>query len=191
MRLKTTIVVLILGAIVGVVFSGALASFVQYSNKMEFCISCHEMESTVYQEFKETPHYANASGVRAKCSDCHVPHGNWIATLATKVLKTKELYYHAVGKLDTPEKFEANRLEMAESVWASMKASDSRECRNCHVREAMLIDKQRKRAQVKHREAKDEGKTCIDCHKGIAHKPVHEKETEKEGEESGEGSFTM
>jgi nitrate/TMAO reductase-like tetraheme cytochrome c subunit len=50
-----------------------------------------------------------------------------------------------------------------------MKASDSRECRNCHTWEAMDPHKQTARAQEKMAEGQKEGKTCIDCHKGIAH----------------------
>jgi len=179
---KRTIIVLIIGAALGVIFSGTFASFVQYSNTMEFCISCHEMRDTVYEEFKETTHYMNQSGVRAVCADCHVPHGNWLATLAVKVRATKELVYHTTGILNTPEQLDAKRLELAQGVWAKMKASDSRECRNCHVREAMILTSQKKRARVKHEEAEKEAKTCIDCHKGIAHKPVHEELEKGEGE---------
>ena len=53
------------GLLIGMVLSGAFASFVQYSNTQAFCISCHEMESTVYQEYKETSHYRKPAGVRA------------------------------------------------------------------------------------------------------------------------------
>ncbi|NIR32308.1 MAG: hypothetical protein GWN84_24010 [Gammaproteobacteria bacterium] len=185
---KGAILVFLLGGLAGVVFSGAFASFVQYSNTMEFCISCHVMEATVYQELKKTKHYENQSGVRAKCADCHVPHGNWVATLVRKVRATKELWYNTTGLVNTPEELEAKRLELAESVWASMQANDSRECRNCHTREAMNIAAQTKRAQVKHEEARDEGKTCIDCHKGLVHKPVHE---ELEEEEPPPEDFTL
>ena len=53
-----------------------------------------------------------------------------------------------------------------------MKANDSRECRNCHALESMELSKQDKSAQKKHTlERKlQKGETCIDCHKGIAHK---------------------
>jgi len=34
-------------------------------------------------------------------------------------------------------------------------------------------DKQKDRSVVKHEGAIEDGKTCIECHKGIAHKPVH------------------
>jgi hypothetical protein len=62
---------------------------------------------------------------------------------------------------------------MAKRVWAHMKESDSKECRNCHKFEKMDTTKQKDRSVVKHEGAREDGKTCIDCHKGIAHKPVH------------------
>ena len=70
----------------------------------------------------------------------------------------------------TKEKFEAYRYEMARRVWTSMKETDSRECRNCHGREAMSKDLQSAKAQARHAKGVAEGKTCIDCHFGIAHK---------------------
>lgn len=185
---KGAIALLVVGAIGGLVFSGAFASFVQYSNTMEFCISCHEMRSTVYQELKESKHYKNPMGVRAKCSDCHVPHTSWIATVGRKIVATRELYFHLVGAVDTKEKFEAKRLELAQEVWAEMKASDSETCRSCHKWDAMDLAAQRTSARVQHESAIKEGKTCIDCHKGLVHKDVS-KELEKE--KAGPGNFTL
>ena len=51
-----------------------------------------------------------------------------------------------------------------------MQASDSRECRNCHSYEAMDFHKQSPRGAEKMQAAMEKGKTCIECHKGIAHK---------------------
>lgn len=181
---------IVVGGILGVIASGAFASFVQYTNTLDFCISCHEMESTVYQEYKETPHFRSASGVRPACSNCHVPHDNWLLTVWFKVKATKELFAHLTGEIDTREKFEAKRLEMAQNVWAIMKASDSRECRGCHKVEAWDLDAQRTRARVQHEDAMTSGETCIDCHKGIAHKPIH-KELEKSKEEEDGGGFMI
>ena len=59
---------------------------------------------------------------------------------------------------------------MAKNVWKKMKASDSRECRNCHAFEYMDFALQETRAGSEHQRAIDEGMTCIDCHQGIAHK---------------------
>jgi cytochrome c-type protein NapC len=50
-----------------------------------------------------------------------------------------------------------------------MKETDSRECRNCHNFDFMDFTVQENRASKRHAEAIDSGKTCIDCHKGIAH----------------------
>jgi cytochrome c-type protein NapC len=82
-----------------------------------------------------------------------------------------------MGTIDTKEKFEAKRLELAEHEWARMKGSDSRECRNCHSFDGMDTEKQKLRGSKMHKIAQDEKKTCIDCHKGIAHhKPKGMKE---------------
>ena len=159
----------IVGAVGGVIFWGGFNTFMEHTNTLEFCVSCHEMEQTVYQEYKKTNHYTNRTGVRVICSDCHVPK-DWTAKLVRKVRATNELFHKLIGTIDTPEKFEANRLAMAERVWASMESSDSRECRNCHSFQAMNLDVQGRRPQKKHTEAMEDGKTCIECHKGVAHK---------------------
>ncbi|MDH5730267.1 MAG: NapC/NirT family cytochrome c, partial [Gammaproteobacteria bacterium] len=87
---------------------------------------------------------------------------------------------HLLGTIDTEEKFEARRKIMAERVWENMQANNSRECRNCHDFSAMIISEQRKRAGKQHNQAQQDGDTCIDCHKGIAHKAVHETELKQE-----------
>jgi len=161
--------IFIFGGFAGIIFWGGFNTAMEYTNTMEFCISCHEMRSTVYQEYKKTVHFKNASGVQAVCSDCHVPKA-WTPKLIRKIQATNELYHKAVGTISTPEKFEAKRLELAERVWASMKASDSRECRNCHSYENMDFHKQSRRSAEKMQEGIKEGKTCIECHQGIAHK---------------------
>jgi len=157
----------------GVIAAGAFAATIQHTNRVAFCIGCHEMESTVYQEYRQTIHYSNRSGVQASCADCHVPHHNIFATIWRKVQATNEVLHHVLGTIDTPEKFEARRLQLARHVWATMKASDSRECRNCHNFAAMNLTLQRNRSARMHQSAQEAGETCIDCHKGIAHKPVH------------------
>jgi len=161
--------ILIAGGLCGVVFWGAFNTFMEFTNTEDFCLSCHEMRDNVGQEWKQSAHYRNASGVRAICSDCHVPK-DWTAKLIRKIHATSELYHHFAGTIGTPEKFEAKRPELAERVWAAMKATDSRECRNCHSYDAMDFHKQSLRAQEKMQEGLDQGKTCIECHTGIAHK---------------------
>ena len=157
-----------IGGAGGVVAWGGFNTFMEHTNTLEFCISCHEMKSTVYEEYKTSVHFTNASGVRAVCSDCHVPK-EWTAKLIRKIQATGELYHHLVGTIDTAEKFAQERRRLAEHVWATMKSNDSRECRNCHSFQSMDFHKQTARASEKMQEAMNTGQTCIDCHKGIAH----------------------
>ena len=58
---------------------------------------------------------------------------------------------------------------VANRVWAKMEASDSRECRSCHEFGTMDLSEQDRMARKRHSAAMDEGQTCIDCHKGVAH----------------------
>jgi nitrate/TMAO reductase-like tetraheme cytochrome c subunit len=140
------------------------------TNTEGFCTdSCHEMTDNVAKEFVGTSHDRNHSGVRATCSDCHVPKP-FIPKMIRKVKASLEVYHHILGTLDTPEKFENNRLRMANNVWREMKGNNSRECRNCHKVEEMALDQQHEKAAEFHRVAFAEGKYCSDCHKGIAHK---------------------
>ena len=159
---------LALGFFAGILFWGGFHTGLELTNTQPFCISCHEMRDNVYAEYKDTIHYRNRTGVQAICSDCHVPR-TWAYKVKRKLQASQELYGHFTGYVDTKEKFEAHRMEMATREWARMKASDSRECRNCHSWEAMATAKQRPRAQSEHARAQKEGGTCIDCHKGIAH----------------------
>jgi cytochrome c-type protein NapC len=90
-----------------------------------------------------------------------------------KLMAARDVIGKITGVVDTPEKFEAHRLEMAKRVWDRMKSRDSKECRNCHNFATMDPDKQKARSQIKHEEAQEDNITCIECHKGIAHKPIH------------------
>jgi cytochrome c-type protein NapC len=175
---------MIIGAVIGIVFWGGFNTAMEATNTMAFCTSCHEMRDTVYVEYKETIHYANPSGVRATCSDCHVPDP-WVHKVRRKIVATSEVWHKLRGTINTPEKFEARRLVLAERVWDTMRRTDSRECRNCHAWDAMNTDAQALRAKRQHEEAMEEGETCIDCHQGIAH---HKPEIEPE---PGEIDFTF
>ena len=62
--------------------------------------------------------------------------------------------HHLLGTIDTPQKFEAHRLEMAERVWTSMKQNDSRECRHCHDVTAMDQQQQGRTAQKQHQSSR-------------------------------------
>ncbi len=159
---------LIVGVVMGVVGWGGFNWAMEMTNTETFCVSCHEMRDNVYEEYKETIHYNNRTGVRATCPDCHVPKG-WIHKLIRKVQASNELYHKFLGTIDTREKFESKRLELAKNVWAAMESTDSRECKNCHSFEFMDMTKQERRSKKRHAKAQTKGQTCIACHKGIAH----------------------
>jgi cytochrome c-type protein NapC len=159
---------LIGGFVAGVIFWGGFNTAMEATNTEAFCISCHEMEENVYQEYQETIHYANRTGVRATCPDCHVPKP-WIHKMVRKIQASNEVFHKILGTIDTPEKFEAKRLKLAQNVWKAMKDTDSRECRNCHDYDSMDFAEQQRRAVARHSKGIEEGQTCIDCHKGIAH----------------------
>ncbi|CAG4888217.1 cytochrome c3 family protein [Paraburkholderia saeva] len=157
------------GFVAGVVFWGAFNTALEFTSTEAFCTGCHEMRDNTFAELKSTIHYTNRSGVRAKCSDCHVPH-NWTDKIARKMQASKEVWAKVFGSVDTREKFLDKRLELAEHEWTRMKANDSLECRNCHSFESMDFTRQSVRAQNAHQTYLATGeKTCIDCHKGIAH----------------------
>ena len=180
--LGTTLGAALFFMIVGVIFWGGFNTAMEVTNTLDFCISCHEMEENVYQEYKKTIHYTNRSGVRATCSDCHVPRP-WIHKVVRKIQASNELLHKMLGTIDTPEKFNAERLHLAKNVWKAMKSTDSRECRNCHNFDSMKPEDQKKRSRKQHATAMEDGNTCIDCHKGIAHSKVHDQLSEEELEE--------
>ncbi len=159
----------LLGGIVGIVLLAVFLGELHYSASEKFCISCHEMEDNVYMEYKDTAHYMNKSGVRATCTDCHLSN-NLVEKVGRKVKAVNEVIQHFSGTIDTREKFIDHRLKLAERVWAEMKATDSRECRSCHTEENMDYTKQSSRAMAQHLQGEAENKTCIDCHKGLAHR---------------------
>jgi len=177
--LGTTLGAALFFMIVGVIFWGGFNTAMEATNTLDFCISCHEMEENVYREYTKTVHYTNRSGVRATCSDCHVPDP-WVHKVVRKVQASNEILHKVLGSIDTPEKFDAKRLQLARNVWKAMKETDSRECRNCHDFNSMNPEDQKKRSRKQHINGMQAGNTCIDCHKGIAHSKVHDQLTDEE-----------
>lgn len=158
------------GFVAGIVFWGGFNTVLEATNTETFCISCHEMKTNVFEELQQTIHYTNRSGVRATCPDCHVPH-EWTHKIARKMQASKEVWGHLFGTISTREKFLNERRHLAEREWERMKANDSLECRNCHSAVSMDVSKQNPRAAQMHEKFLFTGqRTCIDCHKGIAHR---------------------
>ena len=155
----------------GVVGWASFDATLHYTNSYAFCTSCHEMSDNMQPEYERSVHFKNASGVRAICSDCHVPRAFFPKMKAKMAATVNELPKWAMGTLRPKEKFAAVRVEMAHDVLAKMKATDSRECRNCHSPASMDREAQDASAGKKHDPERmlARGETCIDCHKAVGH----------------------
>ena len=162
--------VLAVGLVGGLIIFASAGTFMTYANSENFCTNaCHEMTSTVAVEYKGTIHDTNRTGVRATCNDCHVPHG-YITNYLAKLGLFNDYWGHFVtGSINTKEKFEAKRPELAKRVWVNMKSNDSRECRRCHTAAKMDPERQTDKAKVRHEKGRNQGLTCIECHFAISH----------------------
>ncbi len=160
----------------GIIFSAAFSAALEYTNTTEFCTSCHTMQVNL-TELQDTVHWKGRTGVHAGCADCHVPK-EFFPKMKAKILAAKDVWHEIMGTIDTPEKYEAHRWDMANRVWDKMRATDSRECRNCHEFAHMDFSEQDRVAAKKHERAIERGDTCIDCHTGIAHEEPEEPEEE-------------
>ncbi|MCD1124984.1 NapC/NirT family cytochrome c [Jinshanibacter sp. LJY008] len=159
--------ILVIGIILGAVLLGGSAYVMHKTSDTAFCVSCHTMQQPL-AEYQGSVHFQNTKGIRAECSDCHVPHQP-VDYLLTKVAALKDVYGEMTGKIDTPEKYNAHKLEMAQKVWKEFEANNSATCRSCHSFDAMDIIAQTPEARMQHPVAIKEGQTCISCHKGVAH----------------------
>jgi len=138
------------------------------TNQEEFCLGCHTMRDNMLPELQKTVHWSNRSGVRARCADCHVPHG-FTDKIARKMQASREVWGQLIGTIGTREKFEGHRIVLARREWERMTANNSRECRNCHDYKDMDINLMRPTSRVAMRAAAERDQSCISCHKGIAH----------------------
>lgn len=157
----------IAGTFAGVAGGIGFDTVLGHTSTTEFCLSCHEMR-ILQVELSKTVHFKNRSGVRVGCGDCHVPRKQPDKLIA-KFFALDDIYGHFMGAIDSPEKFEARRMEMAEKVWASMREDGAAACKTCHSFDAMAFEAQSERPRRKHTQAFRNGETCIDCHKGVAH----------------------
>ena len=155
------------GAVIGALGLLGFDAVMHATSTDQFCTSCHEMDIPRAQ-LEKTSHFANASGVAAGCADCHVPR-EFGPKMIRKIEAAREVWGSLTGIIDTPEKYEAHAPAMKEREIARLRKNDSQECRNCHEASRMLVAVQSSKAQKYHGAMERRGKTCIDCHAGIAH----------------------
>jgi len=165
----SVLALLIVGLLIGA--GGVIATqvMVAATGTNEFCGgACHSMQ-WVAQEYKQSGHFANRTGVSAGCHDCHIPH-RYPALLFYKAKAgIKDAIGEVRGVISTQEKFEKERTRMAQHVWAEFKANNSENCRTCHVFNKDIVAKQKEFVRPMHEQFLAGAMTCIDCHKGIAH----------------------
>jgi cytochrome c-type protein NapC len=164
----SVLALLAIGLVLGVAGVIAFDVSMHATSTEKFCISCHEMEANPYAQLQKTSHFNNATGVRPTCSDCHLPK-EFVPKMIRKVEAAREVWGTMTGIINTPEKYAAHAPAMKQREIARLKANDSQECRNCHETERMLFAMQSSKAQKYHQGIQNNGKTCIDCHAGIAH----------------------
>ena len=171
----------------GAIALGTTNYVLHKTSSTEFCYSCHSHDAFIKPEYEASSHFINTAGVRAGCADCHLPHDNWFELVWTKAVVSLDIIPEMMGKLDTAEKYEAHRAEMAESVWRQFKDNDSKFCHSCHNIDAMDLEAQGRSTARRHTSAAEKGETCIDCHYGIVHQEPEDAEgiLERINEENG------
>jgi nitrate/TMAO reductase-like tetraheme cytochrome c subunit len=153
----------------GALALGAVDWTLEATSTNGFCYTCHSHATFIRPDYEASSHFANASGVRAGCADCHLPHDNVLETAGAKLAASVDAIAEWRGELATQEKYDGRRTELAEKVWREFEANDSRFCRSCHERDAMAATLQSPAASRMHARARETGRTCIACHKGIVH----------------------
>jgi len=163
------------GVVIGAVSVIGTQVAVAVTGTDEFCgNACHSHQKFVYPEHKTSVHYANRTGVRAMCTDCHVPHTYPAKLIYKAKAGIVDAYAEVRGTIATQEKFDKERWRLANHVWEEMRADNSANCRSCHDDKAMDSTKQSEAAVKQHKKFRDGKATCIDCHTGVAHKEPEE-----------------
>ena len=162
----------LLGIVSGAIGFSAFEVVIHETSTDEFCLACHDRDIglEMSRELHGAVHDNNGVGLAVGCADCHLPKAFWPKVVAKTRAGVKDVYHHVLGTIDTPEKFEAHRMHMASLTWTAMNENDSRECRSCHDQASWNLTAQSEKARRYHQPSLMNGKTCIDCHKGIAHK---------------------
>ena len=170
---RHVLIALVLGGLAGIAFMVFLIEFDHYTSSEAFCTTCHSMEIAA-EPYRKSSHYLPESGVRASCGDCHVSPGVFAATW-DHCIGGKDLFHQIFGaNYDDPV---INALHLPEAAFSArewFRRNDSHTCRRCHEQEA-IVGKRADTLQIHLDET--EGKTCVDCHINIVHRPVPEQET--------------
>jgi nitrate/TMAO reductase-like tetraheme cytochrome c subunit len=163
------VVLITVGLVIGVAGVIGTQVMVAATGSNEFCGgACHSMQ-WVAQEYRQSVHFANRTGVRAACHDCHIPHEYPRLLWYKAKAGLNDAIQEARGVISTEDKFKKERTRLAKHVWAEYKDTNSANCQHCHAFDADIVAKQKDFVQPMHQQFLAGTATCVDCHKGIAH----------------------
>jgi nitrate/TMAO reductase-like tetraheme cytochrome c subunit len=165
----SVLALLIAGVVIGSVAVIGTQVMVTATGTNEFCGgACHSM-TWVAQEYKQSVHFANRTGVQAGCHDCHIPHAYPQLLWYKAKAGIHDAIAEASGVISTEEKFKKERLRLAKMVWAEFKETNSANCQHCHAFTPEIVAKQKEFVRPMHEMVLKKESTCIDCHKGVGH----------------------
>ena len=152
--------------VLGILFSLVMAEGVHATGDVDFCESCHVMEPMVEAYWEDIHGGKNEHGIRAACTDCHLPHDSVLNYLVVKVISgMKDLrgnFLRDPDKIDWQERREHREHFTYDSG-----------CMGCHreLKNATMSDP---KAFKPHRDyfSGISDATCISCHENVGHKDL-------------------
>jgi len=164
---------LVVGIVVGVVGYFATQQTLHATSSDAFCMTCHSNHS-LKDEVLASAHGGGKSGIVVECQQCHLPQEPF-QYLIKKIIVSKDVIgFLTIDGFNTQEWLDANRKEQADHARDFLRSIDSSTCQNCHKRiyedQPETMKKMAKRMHSNNfKKTEDKRKTCIDCHKGVAH----------------------
>lgn len=119
--------------------TGGTKALLAYTDRPEYCLSCHVMEQS-YETWFHSSHREWAT-----CSDCHVPHQNLAAKLTGKAIDgMRDLYIFYTNQVPEPIRLSARGGRTVKE-----------NCLRCH---GTLMEN-----------VNTENRNCWDCHRSVPH----------------------
>ncbi|WP_028116159.1 NapC/NirT family cytochrome c [Ferrimonas senticii] len=161
------------GLVIGALGFWGTQNVLHATSSDAFCMTCHSNHS-LKDEVMASAHGNNAMGITVQCQDCHLPPGQ-IDYLVRKIIVSKDIIgYLTIDGFNTQEWLDENRKQQADLALKYFRSNDSISCRTCHTNvyenQPEAMSKMAKRMHTRNFEkAAEDRKTCVDCHKGVAH----------------------
>lgn len=163
----------VIGIVIGAVGFFATQQTLHATSTNAFCMSCHSGHS-LEQEVLESPHGNNNAGIVVQCQQCHLPPQP-LQYLVKKVIVSKDIIgYLTIDGFETQDWLETNRKQQADLALKYLRSIDSSTCQSCHNSIYTNPPANMKKMAVRmhamnFKKDADKRKTCVDCHKGVAH----------------------